>query len=247
MSNNFLTTYPNRKGIDSREVSQMVGKEHSHLMRDIRGYISAISTNPNLDSLNFFIESSYFDAKEECRPCYICTKMGCDVIANKLSGTKGVIFTATYVSRFNEMEASQSLTQLPDFTNPAIAARAWADEVEKKMLAESQVKELTPASNAWKSVSEDESRLWDFNMAAGIACLTGLTASKFRSMAKDEGWMYKHENKITAGARTGGYMRMVEKEISIGNRTKWVETPCLRPKGYDYLVLKFKRESGVLF
>lgn len=39
---------------------------------------------------------------------------------------------------------------LPDFTNPVIAARAWADEVEKKQLAEAKVKVLT-ADNAKQS------------------------------------------------------------------------------------------------
>lgn len=33
---------------------------------------------------------------------------------------------------------------LPDFTNPAIAARAWADQFEKRELAEAKVKELEP-------------------------------------------------------------------------------------------------------
>lgn len=50
------------------------------------------------------------------------------MIANKLTGKKGVLFTAAYVQKFNEMEA---YAQLPDFTNPVIAARAWADEYEQ--------------------------------------------------------------------------------------------------------------------
>ena len=37
-------------------------------------------------------------------PCYLITKKGCEFIANKLTGKKGTIFTATYINRFNEME-----------------------------------------------------------------------------------------------------------------------------------------------
>ncbi len=46
----------------------------------------------------------------------------------------------------------QSITQLPDFTNPAIAARAWADEVEQKQKAieEKKVLELKAAEDAPK-------------------------------------------------------------------------------------------------
>lgn len=56
-----------------------------------------------------------------------------------------------------------SMTSMPDFTNPAQAARAWADEYEAKMLAQKQVKELAETVEAqemalgdhrdWKSVT----------------------------------------------------------------------------------------------
>ena len=52
----------------------------------------------------YFIKSSYVDAKGEERPCYLVTKLGCDFLANKFTGEKGVLFTAKYVKRFDEME-----------------------------------------------------------------------------------------------------------------------------------------------
>jgi hypothetical protein len=33
--------------------------------------------------------------------------MGCEMVANKLTGEKGVLFTAAYIMRFNEMEAAE--------------------------------------------------------------------------------------------------------------------------------------------
>ena len=100
-------TVINKNGVlltDSREVAEMIGKEHKHLMRDIRGYINVLSTSPNLDSSNFFIEDSYLDSKNETRPCYLLTKQGCEMVANKMTGEKGILFTAEYVKRFNIME-----------------------------------------------------------------------------------------------------------------------------------------------
>ena len=94
--------------IDSRDVAKMVGKSHAHLMRDIRDYIDDILTDPKLDSLDFFIESSYKDAKGEVRKCYLLTKQGCEFVAHKINGRKGTIFTATYVSLFNEYEAEHN-------------------------------------------------------------------------------------------------------------------------------------------
>ena len=94
--------------IDSRDVAKMLGKSHAHLMRDIRDYIDDILTDPKLDSLDFFIESSYKDAKGEVRKCYLLTKQGCEFVAHKINGRKGTIFTATYVSLFNEYEAEHN-------------------------------------------------------------------------------------------------------------------------------------------
>lgn len=90
--------------MDSRDVAKMIGKTHAHLMRDISRYINDILTDPKLDSLDFFIESSYEDAKGEVRKCYLLTKQGCEFVANKLTGKKGTIFTATYVGLFNQYQ-----------------------------------------------------------------------------------------------------------------------------------------------
>lgn len=37
-------------------------------------------------------------------PCYLCTRKGCEMIANKLTGQKGVAFTALYINAFHKME-----------------------------------------------------------------------------------------------------------------------------------------------
>lgn len=98
--------------LDSREVAEMVGKTHAHLCRDIVGYVSVISTNPKLDSLNFFIERTYKDKKGEARKRYDITKKGCEMVANKLTGEKGILFTAEYVERFNQMEQADAIPRV---------------------------------------------------------------------------------------------------------------------------------------
>lgn len=94
--------------IDSRDVAKMIGKSHAHLMRDIHDYINVLEPNPKLDSAQFFIESSYIDPNNQERPCYLLTKKGCEFVAHKMTGRKGTIFTATYVSLFNEYEAEHN-------------------------------------------------------------------------------------------------------------------------------------------
>ena len=47
---------------DSREVAQMVGKDHAHLMRGIKGYVDVLGKNPKLVSSDFFVPSVYKQA-----------------------------------------------------------------------------------------------------------------------------------------------------------------------------------------
>ena len=60
--------------------------------------------NPKLGASNFFIESTYLDAYKRDKKCYLLTKQGCEMVANKMTGEKGILFTAEYVKRFNIME-----------------------------------------------------------------------------------------------------------------------------------------------
>lgn len=89
--------------LNSREVAEMVDKEHRFLLRDIRRYVTQFN-QCNLAPVDFFRESTYKDSKGEIRPCYQITKKGCEFIAHKLAGTKGTIFTARYINRFHEMQ-----------------------------------------------------------------------------------------------------------------------------------------------
>lgn len=94
----------NQEAMDSRDVAKMIGKNHRDLMRDIRRYINDMEMSAKLRPSDFFIESSYVDSMHREKPCYLLTKQGCEFVANKLTGKKGTIFTATYVGLFNEYQ-----------------------------------------------------------------------------------------------------------------------------------------------
>ncbi len=89
--------------LDSREVAEMVGKEHNKLLRDIRRYIGQLG-EAKIGHTDFFRESTYQTEQNKEMPCYRITKKGCEFIAHKLTGTKGTAFTARYINRFHEME-----------------------------------------------------------------------------------------------------------------------------------------------
>ncbi|MEJ7542626.1 Rha family transcriptional regulator [Staphylococcus intermedius] len=90
--------------VDSREVAEMLGKEHKHLIRDIENYKSVILQSPNLDPANYFEESTYTGGNSQSYKRYLLTRKGCDIVANKMTGSKGILFTATYVDAFHEMQ-----------------------------------------------------------------------------------------------------------------------------------------------
>ena len=96
--------------INSRDVAKMVEKEHNSLLRAIRGYVKVLDDSATLHSQDFFIESSYINRQKKTQPCYLLTRKGCDIVANKMIGEKGILFTATYVTRFEEMETKINST-----------------------------------------------------------------------------------------------------------------------------------------
>ena len=104
LSNNELT-------IDSREVAEMLGINHWEILRKLDGTDKVkgsipILTNNKIVVSKYFIQSEYKDLSGKRNKCYLCTKLGCDFLANKFNGEKGILFTAKYVERFNAMERS---------------------------------------------------------------------------------------------------------------------------------------------
>lgn len=92
--------------LDSREVAKMVNRRHSDLLRDVENYRNylAESIERNFALNEFFLESTYKDSIGRTLPCYQITKKGCELIAHKMTGKKGVQFTAAYINKFHEME-----------------------------------------------------------------------------------------------------------------------------------------------
>ena len=105
------------KTIPSYEVAEMMNKQHWEVLRMLEGYepskgsksrrvvgIIPTLTNNNVVVSDYFIESTYKDSSGKQNKYYECSKLGCDMLANKMTGEKGILFTARYVKKFNEME-----------------------------------------------------------------------------------------------------------------------------------------------
>lgn len=127
--------------ITTLEVAEMMEVEHYKVLRKLegdkerKGYVQVL-TDSQMGVSDYFTPSTYKDASGKENKCYNVTKLGCDFLANKFTGEKGILFTARYVKRFDEMERGQLPKDFPS------ALRAYADEYERRMIAEQEKKVL---------------------------------------------------------------------------------------------------------
>ena len=119
---------------NSVKVAEKFGKEHKHVLESIRKLMTA----ENSAVLQMFEESTYINEQNKTQPMYLMNRDGFTLLAMGFTGTKAMEFKIDYINAFNKMESKikKSLITLPDFTDPAEAAMAWAKEYrEKKVLA----------------------------------------------------------------------------------------------------------------
>lgn len=143
--------------ITSLEVAEMMEVEHKRLLRKLegdkerKGYIQ-ILTESQMGLSDFFIPSTYRDASGKENKCYQVTKLGCDFLANKSTGEKGVIFTARYVKRFYEMEHKEKEKIYDTKATSLGEVASYVKEMDKRL-----DKQGTPpwkVCEAFKMVSE---------------------------------------------------------------------------------------------
>lgn len=121
--------------VTSLQVAEAFGKEHKNVMRDIRETIAKCSES--FTALNFEL-SEYTDSTGRKLPMYLLTKDGLMMVTMGYTTHEAMTIKEAYINRFNEMEAKLHGPALPDFNNPALAARAWAEEYERRQIAEQQ-------------------------------------------------------------------------------------------------------------
>lgn len=133
-----------KETMTSVEVAEVTGKRHKDVLKSIRN----METSWEKVSGRKFALTSYKDTQGKDRPCYELTKRECLYVATKFNDEA----RARLVIRWEELETKErtTITALPDFTNPAEAARAWAEQFELKQIeakradeAEQQVLMLT--------------------------------------------------------------------------------------------------------
>lgn len=123
-----------KETMTSLEIAEVTGKRHDSVLRDIRNLLSQ-----GVDAHNF-VETSYTDKANRQQKCFTLTKKGCLILASGYDA----LLREKIINRWEELENQirKSEIVMPNFSNPAEAARVWADQYERNLALEANNKEL---------------------------------------------------------------------------------------------------------
>jgi phage regulator Rha-like protein len=122
---NEIAVKGNDLKMSSREVAELTGKQHKHVMDDVRKMLNSL----DLQSADF--TADYTDAKNRTYQCFNLPKRETLILVSGYS----IELRAKIIDRWQELEKKTALAALPNFNDPIASARAWADEVEAKQKA----------------------------------------------------------------------------------------------------------------
>jgi Rha family phage regulatory protein len=174
--------------IDSREVAEMIEVRHDNLVKKIRNYQQILDSS-KLRSQDFFVPSTYINSQNKEQPCYLLTKKGCEMVANKLTGEKGVIFTAKYVNRFEEMEnhIKQQVPALPNNYLEALEQLVSEVKMNEQLILENNQLKLKLECKGL-----DENRIYSVNE---IAQEHDMSARELNNFLFDKGVQYTRKGR----------------------------------------------------
>ena len=178
---NELATSTKENTISSREVAEMMEIRHDHMLDKI-DKINQVLLNRKIGSVDFWIESEYKDSTGRSVREYQVTKKGCELIAHKSSGEKGIVFTVKYMERFEEME-NRLQKQLPG---------TYIEALEQLLASE---KEKARVQLELKDEQHKNEMLMHFNKlytTTEIAKELGIkSAAKLNKVLNDKGIQFK--------------------------------------------------------
>lgn len=222
---------------DSREVAEMISVRHADLLERIDGYVRVLSQNGEFRSDDFFLEGAYTAGTGREYKMYYLTRKGCDMVANKTTGEKGILFTAAYATKFEEMENALAQVGRPSYMieDPIARAEKWIEEERRRRTLETerlmltqQISELQPKASYVDQILQSTGTV----TVSQIAKDYGLSAKALNSLLHETGVQYKVNGQwlLYSKHQDCGYTksRTVEYFDSVGERrvkmdTQWTQ------------------------
>lgn len=165
----------NQKTMSTRVISDLSGKRHPDVKRDFE----VMAEQLNLDARKF--AHIYFDSLNRQQTEYLLDKK---LSICLVSGYSAQLRMAI-IDRWEELERQNQSTAiaLPDFTDPAEAAMAWAEQYKAKQLAEQQLQIAAPKVQYFDKVADTKNLL----NASQVGKKIGLSAVKLNQYLADLG------------------------------------------------------------
>ena len=129
-----------KETMTSLEIAEVIGMRHADVMRSIRNMEEAwVKVSERNFALSSYKQSQPNGGYKDV-PCYVLNKTECLYVATKFNDEA----RAKLVLRWEELEnqVRKSEIVMPNFSNPADAARAWADQFERNLALEANNKVL---------------------------------------------------------------------------------------------------------
>ena len=179
---NELATSTKENTISSREVAEMMDYNHKDILRKIDNLNKELGV-AQMSSTQYWIESTYVHEQNKMTYReYQVTKKGCELIAHKTEGQKGVLFTVRYMDKFEEMEKKLQ-KQLPG---------TYIEALEQLLASE---KEKARVQLELKDEQHKNEMLMHFNKlytTTEIAKELGIkSAAKLNKVLNDKGIQFK--------------------------------------------------------
>ena len=75
-----------KTAISSLDVAKMVGREHKHVIRDLRNIIKKLESNDLIVTEDYYIKSTYQNTRNQTQPKFYLTYKGCDLYCKRMTG-----------------------------------------------------------------------------------------------------------------------------------------------------------------
>lgn len=174
---NQLMKSDNPVTMSSRVIAELTGKNHSHVMRDVRAMLSELELNQSS------FGSVYLDAKGETRPCFSLPRREVEILLTGYS----VPLRARVIDRLRELEDGTTQPAIPKTLPEAL--RLAADLAEQNSHLKLVVMEQAPQVEALQRIAE----------ARGTMCLTdaakhlGVQRKRLLAWMRENRWIYRRE------------------------------------------------------
>lgn len=143
MENSIVSINNNKVVTSSRIVAQYFNKQHKHVLRDVKKLIDSADEKDRPKFGPMFMEATEPDSYGRQQKIVIMNRDGFMLLTMGFEGAKATALKLKFIQAFNAMEEKikGNMIALPNFNDPAAAARAWANEFEAKQKAQQQLVE----------------------------------------------------------------------------------------------------------